>query len=412
VNLRVLAILLAVPLAMHVYSSTQARFIADDYCWPMWIDEGGGFWAFQRHWYETFTGRWATTLVISVRSLFGPTATPYLALGMLATWFGASYWCAYELSKRRLFAFVVGEAIVAGSMLGAPSAFESVFWPSGATSYLMPFIIVAGALALALRTDSPVVAGLGSFIAAGFNEPFMLIQVAALGLAFACLPSRRQLIRGALIGALVGTLAVVLAPGALARHAENVVPGIVERLVLGLRSAGASLILASFGGLLAFSVGRALSGEVNVAVPRKTLLLALPASLLAAVFPSALGLGEVYGRTVFAGIVPFVLVALLLGLGVQRPATGPIVVALAILATISAVGLVAMPLHAYARDWDLVHEQLLEARGEPMVEIDSLSEHYPGMWHIREDPAWVVNRCAAVIYGVGTVRTKGRRRRR
>lgn len=273
----VIAIAFAAVLIAHAYIGSFSRFASDDYC-TAGVLRSHGFFGAQRYWFMTWHGRASFTFLISLLHLIaGTAAAPYLPGIVLGLWVVALTWGLSEIMRRwcspeaRLGAFVLAEIVIVSTLAATPDVYQSLYWETGAVTYISPLVLASVYLGLLARIAGGRrslelgvlgVSGLVTFVAGGFSETYAALQLVALSLgvlASLAKPSAGRkavpvLIAG-LIGALLSAVVLASAPGNAARVASSAAraaaaaPGTWLSLALlsvqfGLRSIASSLSAA------------------------------------------------------------------------------------------------------------------------------------------------------------------------
>jgi hypothetical protein len=273
----VIAIAFAAVLITHAYMGSFSRFASDDYC-TAGILRSHGFFGAQRYWFMTWHGRASFTLLMTLaHAIAGAAVAPYLPSVMLALWVAALTWGLWEIIRTwcgpeaRFGAFVLAEIVIASTLAATPDIYQSLYWETGAVTYISPLALAPVYLGLLARVaggrrspDLNVlgVSGLVTFVAGGFSETYAALQLVALSLGV--LASLAKPIAGrkaapvlvaGLIGSLLSALVLTSAPGNAARVASSAAraaaaaPGTWLSLALlsvqfGLRSIASSLSAA------------------------------------------------------------------------------------------------------------------------------------------------------------------------
>jgi len=229
------------PLAAHAYQGTFSRYLADDFCTADSLARMG-FVPSQAHWYLTWSGRYMSTLMISLAQSVGPRLTPWLPSLVLLAWVAAGLYLAHRLhTVGAPTAWAVGLPLVTlhafATLEGAPSVYQSLYWQTGMVTYLLPLILLlvyGGWLwPLAIGRAHPRVLGAGcmlslgsAFLLGGFSETYVALQTSVLGLGLLLvwtLSGRGGRLRGSalvgcgLAGSILSGLALALAPGTQVR---------------------------------------------------------------------------------------------------------------------------------------------------------------------------------------------------
>ena len=236
------------PLAAHAYLGTFSRYIADDFCTASSLRRLG-FAASQAYWYDTWSGRYSFTFVVSLAQAAGPRLTPWLPSLALLAWLAA---CLYfgrrvlgdSLRKGWPIWIPIGAIHAFVTLRGAPNVYQSLYWQTGMTTYVLPMALAIAYLGWMwpFATGGPESTkpgffgrpgfGLGSvsfgaaFLLGGFSETYVALQTTALGiglflsLAFAEKEYRVRaatLVGCGLVGSILAGLVLALAPGTQVR---------------------------------------------------------------------------------------------------------------------------------------------------------------------------------------------------
>jgi hypothetical protein len=117
-----------IPLAAHAYLGSYGRYIADDFCTASTLRRFG-FLESQAYWYQTWSGRYAYTFVVSLTQAAGPSLTPWLPSLALLAWMGAVLYAARQILGGR-FPPLAGLALAAlavfTTLQGSPSVYQSL----------------------------------------------------------------------------------------------------------------------------------------------------------------------------------------------------------------------------------------------------------------------------------------------
>lgn len=216
--LAALPVLVLVGLCLYFIFTTApwVRYWVDDFCSAAALQMHGYFGS-QVFWWKSWSGRFATTAVVSFFELLGPWSVrtiPFLLLAGLI----AGFWRVYKLSKILpiLFVFL--------ALINAPNITQSFYWMSGSIVYLAPFIVLNIFLSLILLTPkkiNPSIPFLLAFFAGGFDESYALAQLALFAVAylffkFTNLPQKGERLKILILG-MIGAIAVLalmfFAPG-------------------------------------------------------------------------------------------------------------------------------------------------------------------------------------------------------
>jgi len=229
-------------LLAHVYIGSFTRFIADDYVWN-YIERSEGFMGSQRYWYINATGRFSSTLVVGVVSQIGPEMARYLPMVILCLWFGVTMWSLTRINVAASLGLAWLERVslalltVYTILASLPNVVQNLYWLTGTLTYTMSLMLLTLYLGLgAAYLNSSLGKGralylllswLLAFVAAGFQETYLALQTAALGLGilactvFASAEWKRRLLPfliAGLAGSLTAAVTIVLSPGTHVRQ--------------------------------------------------------------------------------------------------------------------------------------------------------------------------------------------------
>jgi hypothetical protein len=175
---------LVLSLFAYAYLGSHARYLGDDYSISN-IVRTHGLLGSQIHWYEAWTGRFSFTFVASLLSLIGP-ATPRFVPGLILTlWFGATFWAIYKTSWPRAVLFT--GFLIFATLETAPNVSQSLFWQTGALTYVAPLIALSLYAGVVSRGVSKghnyfylACAGILTFVAGGFSDAYVVLQTFGL----------------------------------------------------------------------------------------------------------------------------------------------------------------------------------------------------------------------------------------
>jgi hypothetical protein len=229
------------PLAAHAYLGTFSRYLADDFCTASSLRRLG-FAASQAYWYETWSGRFSFTFVVSLAQAVGPRLTPWLPSLAILTWLAAWLYFGWRVlgdSQRMgwLFWIPIGAVQAFATLRGSPNVYQSLYWQTGMTTYVLPMALAIGYAgwiwpnAAGGAENSKPGFGLGfvsfgaAFLLGGFSETYVALQTTALGMGLLLLAlvekekraKAASLIGFGLMGSILAGLALALAPGTQVR---------------------------------------------------------------------------------------------------------------------------------------------------------------------------------------------------
>lgn len=455
------------PVAAHGYVGSFARYIADDFCTASTLRRLG-FLASQANWYQTWTGRYSYTFVVTLSQVFGPTLTPWLPALALAAWAGAVVFAVRRLQGRHtpwILAAAIAGVHILSTLNGAPSVYQSLYWQTGMVTYTLPLILglVYGAglwhavsgEAPPARTKAAVVSFVAAFGLGGFSETYVVLQTAALSLLLLSLPlsiapGRRRyaavVVGAGWIGSVLAGLAVALAPGTQVRRglmpdAPGLAPWIeatlrdgylfIARTVKGSPEAIALAILVPL--LLIVLHGRRVFSASGPSSPRGSVLalllipMATPILMLATIAPYEYAISSYPDARVLITTM-FVLVSGLVLWGgnlgnlllrwswTRTIPVGALAVALSVVVvvvlawtsfrTTRSVLATAQDGRAYAEAWDTRDQKLRQVPVDSELVPAASLRHMGGLAEIGRDPREWINRCVAGTYGLRSVVAK------
>ncbi|MCB2156665.1 hypothetical protein KQI84_17450 [bacterium] len=254
----ILALYVIIP-AMFLILAFFCHPMADDFAYAASVREHG-FLAVQKYWYLEWSGRWASTILITAFlgiTKLDPDLYWIVPVGHLLGMFGGIWvlirTLAGNLASRREILIAAAGALVIflASVPGPPQAF---YWVEGAGTYTAASILVLLLLATLVRAANsppkwlPIPIIVLAILTAGMNETtmFLLCGILTLGTAaqFYLRAESRYHWLAALLAAGMGAAIVILAPGNSQRmEAVESHPGIFGALGMTF-SFGTEYILA------------------------------------------------------------------------------------------------------------------------------------------------------------------------
>jgi Family of unknown function (DUF6056) len=459
--------LLAIPLVLYGYLGTFSRPIADDYCSAV-VFRNEGFWGTQKLIYLTWSGRFSSTALIAAANGVGRHLVLFLPGILMICWLAATSWSIREtlraLSWRcdPLSIVAMSELIVLAALASAPDLGQSLYWQTGALTYLTPVILwtlYCGAVASTIRQSARPSVRLRNtlplfvlaLLAAGTSETAAAEQIIAFT-AFTVLvihsklrtASLPRLVWVGLAGSVVGTVAVACSPGNFVREAvlrqQNGGP-LPSFIILGVavaRTAILAMDLVRRTWLLILSTSLILAPQLFVNCPVEnrrgalrlagyvlaTSLVVIVISALPAVF--ALGVPPP-DRSLFLGnwillcssvLVVLATVAQVLSFHgcAKQPLRGVLVglglagILLFVTAVGSRINHSASGLRRQASAWDSRDAYIRNerTRGNVNVVLTPLENYWPSinsapLESAGADPGAWVNKCLADYYSINTV---------
>ena len=233
----------------HAYIGSFARYFADDYCTASILQSKGLIEA-QLHWYQTWSGRFSFTFVISVIELAGIQIVPFLPALALTLWLLALTAAILQAGLivqwpfPTILSILMATLIIYATVDTAPGIVQSLYWQTGMLTYVMPLILLtafAGIIMYRFRRDASdryqwgwlIVSGTIAFFAGGFSETYGSLQVVILFFALVfCLTSKSAKIRrtvlplvlAGLLGSVLAMSVIFLAPGNEIRQSRFLPP--------------------------------------------------------------------------------------------------------------------------------------------------------------------------------------------
>ena len=232
---------LSLCLLAHAWVARYVRYVADDYSIAGLLRDHG-FVGGQVSWYQSWSGRFSATAADLGAVWLGPGSARIVPVALLVLWLVALIWAVYEVGRAaglrlpRLSVVLVAEVVLVSTLLSIPDVFESVYWMTGALTYLAPLVlgtVLVGVVARALtdparhRTITAIAAAVLAWGAGGFDDTYVCAQTAVIVIALVLTvrgrAPRLRAVRGRLLAAFAGSsaalLLVALAPGNAVREA-------------------------------------------------------------------------------------------------------------------------------------------------------------------------------------------------
>jgi hypothetical protein len=461
--LKLLPIAYGLPLIVYGYLGTFSRHLADDYCTADLIR--GNFFLNLWHNYQTVSDRFSNFLFIAGTEVLWPRSVSILSIVCLTLWAIGLAWLLIELALlagetwSKPFALTLSASLIFFAILLAANLYQTLYWRASIAAHLVPlvlmpylFLYLAKEIRKTGNFDTPTYAYplifVISFIIGDFSEPTAAVMIMLLVLLLISTwffhkgkgRGHTLLLLGwALLGGLAALMVMALSP-ANAFRLGTPPPPFPELVSLTLRYTF-EYITGTFRNqplpaLVIFLVSFVLFYNRYLFFPslssdRKNILLVLSGSLpvlviilIAASFaPSVYGQGFPLERARFSGTVIFVAGMMVMGalVGVfvaqvrpgllsERMLTGMMVVlfGLIILYPLRHAWLTIGLVPEY-RDrgvaWDARQTYIMELKTQGQTDL--LIPQLDGVYGIKEmdvDASHWVNRCAAVYYGVNSIR--------
>lgn len=181
-------------LFMAVYfiftSSFFSRYWADDFCAGA-VNNQMGFWASQRMWWFSWSGRYSYNAALQFFIKFGPQLNKFLpiliVLGMVVSSYPVFKRISLKFSHSTLSAIISAFLFIVLILINTPNLIQSVYWLTGALVYAMPFVFMNTFLSVVVWSDygrlkkypglTFVLCFFLLFVAGGFVETFALAAV-------------------------------------------------------------------------------------------------------------------------------------------------------------------------------------------------------------------------------------------
>lgn len=463
----VLIIVLAA-LALYAYLGSFTRYMADDYCTAAVLKEGG-IWRAQSYWWNNWSGRYSFTFLVSLVELLGLRIVPILPGLFILLWLVSAVWALQpflrdlQLRKPAATGTLIAAVLLWMIYRSVDDYPQIVFWQTGILTYPPSIILFLLGTGLAVRRAFS--AGrltmlelflwvLFTFIAGGFSETGVVVQMALLALIFLLVnigntPMRKlsSILMAAFLGSIVSLLVIAVAPGNSVRPGgleemaplSGSLPGLIlETLIFVPRLIDQHTFTVAFGFLTGVFVlyfcypdhtlveNRIIARHfaVSLLVAEVGILASIaPAYLLRVALPPERVLLSAYfltaGLAIYWGVLSALLLKLNLPRGIlvyQQVLTLGILIFFIVwgVRPVIASQLQLVPvLEQYATMWDQRHQLIVSAsRNQESIVIsdftrdESLSDLGPKLWlsgDFETDPDFWINRCGARYYGAGQI---------
>jgi hypothetical protein len=227
-----------IPVVVLAGNGVFSRYVADDFCTANVVARYGLLGA-QAQWYMSWTGRFGSVLVIDLLAWLGPWTVPLTPALLLLAWIACAAAAAHTLrgTARGRGAWqlsaLAGAVLALSTLAGAPSLWQSVYWQTGAVTYLLPLVLMTAAVVVGgracrigqtLRTRRlwTLTGAALVFLSVGCSEIAMGLVVGILGATTTCLvatyhgPRRGRILTMLgiwLATALVASVIVIVSPG-------------------------------------------------------------------------------------------------------------------------------------------------------------------------------------------------------
>ena len=463
--------LLIIPLVLHGYFGLFSRYLADDFCTAGQFFTQGFLPSIQ-YWYMNWSGRFSFYFFIDLTHFIGPWITPYLTAATVIVWLVILYALARQslriihVPNPVLQAALLAPIVLFATLAGTPDIYQSLYWQTGLVTYVVPLLFLTsyGVWFLGRVFREPqerpgwrvwvLSAGI-TFIAGGFSETYVSMQIAALLIfliimaSFATGDTRRSgilILSSGLVGALAALFLVVTAPGNTVRL--SFMPDRLSIPVLmfwSLRHAAAfsaksfinapisSLIPFLIPGLLALSLPKNQNGNAASSSPQRNkvilnligipviVYLLIVATITPSVFATAAYPAERALITAqFVLICALAFWSLLLGHFLRgylgKLTAHPTLIWVVIVLLLMSGAIISsqktrsrLPdAQTFASLWDERDQNIRQeiSAGVQKISAASLPHMSPGLGELSKDPNDWVNLCLALSYGLTEVVAK------
>jgi hypothetical protein len=250
---RILAALLvavSAPLLLFAGASFHIRYMNDDFCLASGARSlGVPNWTARM--YAGWSGNVTTFLLGGLNASLGLPAQPYSFLLLLAVWWLAAFGAlgavlqGRGVASARLLAALLTSSFLLAVVATSPNIYQSVYWQAGRLVYLLPVQLSAVTLWLMVQgrirgVTQALLIGLVQAAASATSVSYALI--AFLGLLFLRFVLRKgrhaHALSAAAVGALIGLVVLVAAPGNAVRRSHFPPPHF--SLALACTAGGAS----------------------------------------------------------------------------------------------------------------------------------------------------------------------------
>lgn len=195
-------IAMLIAIGMYAYLGVFSRYLADDYCEAVRVNNSSPFDAvFDRYsaGATRASNRYSNLLFVGLSEMLGNNNMQVTIVSMILLWGAGLSWCVHEIRRYLKIDWFVPLDIFWGATFGffsflqAPNLFQSVFWRSSMMTHFAPLVLGSFLCAFLVRQlrrlrISPSshlinsIAFFAAFIIAGFSEPPAATMVTVLAL--------------------------------------------------------------------------------------------------------------------------------------------------------------------------------------------------------------------------------------
>lgn len=260
IALIVITIVLSLPLVMHIVNGMNSRMLADDYCFAA-NAISKGLTGTMTYYYYNWQGTFSSTAVQSAIALNGGVMVRWLPVFLVGGWWFGLFYLMWQLCEilgfqlPKLSALTLATLVLYTILEGTPIVFQSIYWTSGSVTYSVPlvlFTIWCGVVLHVIRKTISVygmffvavITGIFAGLLAGFSPVFAVFEIGLLGLLLIGVwfwrPTRYGpiiiLLLMSLVGAGMGTIIMIVAPGNSVRQAMfEKPPGLLTLIGINLK---------------------------------------------------------------------------------------------------------------------------------------------------------------------------------
>jgi hypothetical protein len=187
------------PLLVLAYLGLFTRYLADDYS-TSGVLVNLGFWKAQAYWYQSWSGRYSFTFLVSLVELVGARIVPLLPAISLFFWVAALFGAldrlfrVLELRVAKAWIGVLANVIVFGTIKSFREYAQVVFWQTGILTYQISLVFITLMIGIFLMRFylssyrplskwEAILFFFAFFIGGGFSETWVIVQISLLGLA-------------------------------------------------------------------------------------------------------------------------------------------------------------------------------------------------------------------------------------
>ncbi len=459
------------PIIVHIVNSFSARPLADDYCFA-YNALNLGWQGAMTHYYMNWQGTFGSTAIQLVVSNTWPIGYMLMPSILLLLWSGGLVWLFFNLcrlfgiTQARFISVSLAPLFLFAIMDGASNLVQTLYWVSGSVTYVLPLVALIWFSAYIIfefrRTPMGhvprILAVISPFIAAfiaGFTpivaglQIVVLLMAMVLGLKYAA-AGRRQAILIVLglmlVGAVVGAVILVAAPGNAIRQAQFPPPPELPMLIilvlwgvaafigtsLGIFSPVGPIIVLVFTGVMVnrfLPVPTVTQVRIRRYSRRLLLLTGLIGVILlcAGMFPVAYSVSDIPPARALIVMQTIVIITAvvwggIMGISLQRPGQAasnlsfsrPLATLLFILLIVGPLRfavetMVLLPrFQTFAAEWN-TRDEMLRTTTEADVIVGTYSYDLAiaaNLKTVSDNPRDGINRCVADYYGRDTVATE------